>query len=195
LLEILIILVVLLIDQVSKHMTEANLALGESIPIWEGVFEFSNVHNTGAAWGMFAGGRWVFIPVTIAVCVLMLCFLFKQKARLGIIARICLALLFAGAVGNLIDRVFLGYVRDMLYFSLINFPVFNVADSAVCIGAGLMVIDTLFVKNGKSLFDVMESLFEKKSDCKSDCEFAEDLENKCVCDAEANEMNTEEEAE
>lgn len=160
-LEVLIIIVVLLIDQISKYLTETHLALSETIPIWEGVFELSNVHNTGAAWGMFAGGRWIFIFVTIITCSLMLFFLIKARDRLGIIARVCLALVFAGAVGNLIDRVLLGYVRDMLYFSLINFPVFNVADSAVCIGAGLLVIDTLFVKNG-SLFDVLEPMLEKK---------------------------------
>jgi len=162
LLEIFMILGVLAIDQYTKILTNAKLALGESIPVWEGVFEFANVHNTGAAWGMLAGGRWFFIVITLVTCAMMLYVLIKFHKNLGIVARICLALLFAGAIGNLIDRMLLGYVRDMLYFSLINFPVFNVADSAVCIGAGLMVIDTLFVKKG-SLYETIEPWLEGKN--------------------------------
>ena len=73
--------------------------------------------------------------------------------------RISLALIFAGALGNFIDRVALGYVRDMLYFKLIDFPVFNVADSAICIGAAILIIDVLFFK-GKTFID---SLDKKKN--------------------------------
>ena len=62
----------------------------------------------------------------------------------------CLALIVAGALGNFIDRLFLGYVRDMFYFSLINFAVFNVADAAISVGGVLLVIDVLFCKKGKA---------------------------------------------
>ena len=79
-----------------------------------------------------------------------------------VLTRVILSLLFAGAIGNLIDRVFLGYVRDMIYFSLINFPVFNVADSAITIAAALLVIETFFVKGKTTTFDLMESCFPKK---------------------------------
>ena len=65
---------------------------------------------------------------------------------MSVLTRIILALLFSGAIGNLIDRIFLGYVRDMIYVSLINFPVFNVADSAITIAAVLLVIETFFIK-------------------------------------------------
>jgi len=162
LLECLLFITVIAVDQYTKYLTEANLALGETVPVWEGVFEFANVHNTGAAWGMFAGGRWIFIAVTLVSCALMLYVLIKLHHQLGVVARICLVLLIAGAIGNFIDRIWLGYVRDMLYVSLINFPVFNIADSAVCIGAGLLVVDTLFIKSG-SLFDTIEPWFEKKA--------------------------------
>lgn len=159
--ELILIVGVLIVDQVTKFLTEAKLMLGETYPLWDGVFEFANVHNTGAAWGMFAGGRWIFIVITVAACALMAYILVKLRKDIGIVAQICLALLIAGAVGNLIDRVWFGYVRDMLYFSLINFPVFNVADSAVCIGAGLLIADTLFIKHG-SLFDALEPWLESK---------------------------------
>jgi len=188
LLEIIIIIVVLLIDQISKYLTEANLALGESIPVWQGVFEFSNVHNTGAAWGMFAGGRWIFIAITVVACAGMIFLLIKLRSKLGVIARICLALLFAGAVGNLIDRVLLGYVRDMLYVSLINFPVFNIADSAVCIAAGLLIIDTLFVKTG-SLFDALEPWLENSSKHRAETtETVIEQENSVLCNDTSKEM-------
>ena len=155
-LETSLIVLILIGDQLKKYLTERFLPLGASYPLWEGVFEFTNVHNTGAAWGMFSGGRAFFIVITVIVCSLMLALLAKKRRELGRLARVCLSLLIAGAAGNLIDRVILGYVRDMLNFSLINFPVFNVADSAVCIGAALLVIDVLFSKKG-SVFSVLES--------------------------------------
>lgn len=159
-LEGIIFSIVLIIDQVSKHLTELYLQSGKTYPLWEGVFELANVHNTGAAWGMLAGARWFFIIVTLLSCGGMLYLLVRFRKQLGIVARICLTLLLAGAIGNLIDRIFLGYVRDMLYFSLIDFPVFNIADSAVCIGAGLLFFDTFFIKKG-ALLDTIEPLFEK----------------------------------
>lgn len=67
--------------------------------------------------------------------------------------RFSICLLLSGAVGNLIDRVALGYVRDMIYVAAINFPVFNVADMAVCIGCGLMILDVLFFKGKKYIAD------------------------------------------
>jgi signal peptidase II len=83
----------------------------------------------------------------------------KEYKRMHTAMRISLALIFAGALGNFIDRVALGYVRDMLYFKLIDFPVFNVADSAICIGAAILIIDVLFFK-GKTFID---SLDKKKN--------------------------------
>jgi signal peptidase II len=82
---------------------------------------------------------------------------------MSVLTRIILALLFSGAIGNLIDRIFLGYVRDMIYVSLINFPVFNVADSAITIAAVLLVIETFFIKGRVTTFDLMEACFPKKN--------------------------------
>ena len=160
-LQCIIIAAVLILDQVTKYLTNLYLPLGASHVVWAGVFEFSNVHNTGAAWGMFAGARWFFIVVTLLVVVLLVLLLVRERRALGLLARICLSLLIAGALGNLIDRVFLAYVREMFYVSLIHCPVFNVADSAVTIGAVLLVIDVLF-GGTDSIFSVLEALEKKR---------------------------------
>ena len=162
LLEISIISIVLILDQVTKYLSERYLALGASSPVIQGVFQFTNVHNTGAAWGMLAGGRWLFIVITLVTVGLLCWLLLRRRKTLGFLARLCVALLIAGATGNLIDRVLIGYVRDMFDFCLINFPVFNVADCAVSVGAALLVIDTLFTKHG-SLLSMLEQK-ERKTD-------------------------------
>ncbi|HWQ05981.1 MAG TPA: signal peptidase II [Feifaniaceae bacterium] len=152
-LELIIIIVIMVIDQVSKYLIQVYLSpVGTSLPLIDGVFHLTNAHNTGAAWGMMQGFRWVFIPVTLIVGALILYVLIKNHKSLCIFSRITLALLFAGAMGNLIDRAILGYVRDFFDFCLINFPVFNVADSSLSVGCVLLVIDALFLKD-RSLFE------------------------------------------
>lgn len=151
-LEILIIIGFIALDQVSKYLSELFLApLGTSYPLWEGVFHFTSAHNKGAAFGMFSGGRWIFIAITIIVCIVVAWILIRKRKDVHILFRIALSFVLAGAVGNLIDRVILGYVRDMLDFCLIDFAIFNVADSALCIGALLLAIDLLFI-DGDVLF-------------------------------------------
>ncbi|MGN0784574.1 MAG: signal peptidase II [Candidatus Aphodomorpha sp.] len=154
-LELLLIVSVLIVDQVSKYLTELFIPFGTSVPLIEGVFQLSNVHNTGAAWGILAGKQWLFLVLTPVLCILLVLLLVKKRARIGTLGRICIALLIAGACGNLIDRAVLSYVRDMFDFCLIHFPVFNVADCAITVGAALLFLDTLFVKNG-SIFSALE---------------------------------------
>ena len=120
-LELIIIIVILALDQVSKYLIQVYLSpVGTSLPLIDGVFHLTNVHNIGAAWGMMQGFRWVFIPVTLIVGALILYILFKNRKNLTIFSRITLSLLFAGAIGNLIDRAILGYVRDFFDFCLIK---------------------------------------------------------------------------
>lgn len=154
-LEIILILAVLIADQVSKVLVENGIALGSSVPLWDGVFQLSNVHNTGAAWGMLSGARIAFLVVTPILCAALIWMLVRNRKSIGAWGRVCLSLLIAGALGNFIDRAILGYVRDMFDFCLIGFPVFNVADSAITIGAAMLCIDTLFRKNG-SIFAALE---------------------------------------
>ncbi len=154
-LELLLIVSILIVDQVAKYLTELFIPFGTSVPLIDGVFQLSNVHNTGAAWGILAGKQWLFLALTPIFCVLLVLLLVKKRARIGTLGRICIALLIAGACGNLIDRAILSYVRDMFDFCLIRFPVFNVADCAITIGAALLLVDTLFVKE-KSIFNALE---------------------------------------
>lgn len=158
-LSIIIILIVIAIDQLSKIACANALKLGESIEIIKGVFSIAYVENRGAAFGMLQNAQVFFIIATVIACGAMLYFMIKEYKRMHTAMRISLALIFAGALGNFIDRVALGYVRDMLYFKLIDFPVFNVADSAICIGAAILIIDVLFFK-GKTFID---SLDKKKN--------------------------------
>lgn len=153
-LELIIILAVILTDQAVKFVSERALSpLGTSVPLIDGVFHFTSTHNTGAAWGMLSGGRWIFIILTVVICTGILYVLVRTRKVLTLCSRISLSLIFAGAVGNWIDRLFLGYVRDMFDFCLIQFPIFNIADSALTIGAILLVVDVLFLKD-RSIMNV-----------------------------------------
>ena len=152
--EWIIIAAILGVDQLVKYLTDLRLVpLGTSVPVIPGVFQITSAHNTGAAWGMLPGKKWFFLVLTFLVCVFLVCFLIRYRRRLTVFARVTLALLLAGALGNAIDRVALSYVRDMFDFCLINFPIFNVADSALTIGCALLIVDLLFMKE-KSLFNM-----------------------------------------
>lgn len=152
-LEAIIVLLIVGLDQFTKHLTDLYLMpLGTSVPLIENVVHFTSAHNTGAAFGMLKGGRWFFLVVTVLVCGAMVFFLIKMRGRLHRMLRVILALLLAGAIGNLIDRVYLGYVRDMIELRFIHFAIFNVADSAVTIGVVLLIFDVFFGKS-KAFFD------------------------------------------
>ena len=114
----------------------------------------------------------VFVVLTSAFLAVLLWFYFKNRKQMRFLSRCILLLLFAGALGNLVDRVLLGYVRDMIYVSLIRFPVFNIADSSIVIGAGLLIIETLFLKNG--IFDLMEKKNKTKQQTSKEAENQKD---------------------
>ncbi len=108
--------------------------------------EFSYLENTGSAWGMMEGARIFFLVLTVVVLAFIFYVIYKMPdAKKYIPLKVMLILLGAGAIGNFIDRLFLGYVRDFIYFKLINFPVFNVADCYVTISMVLFAILILFV--------------------------------------------------
>jgi len=162
LLELIIIIVILALDQISKYLIQLYLSpVGSSLPVIGGFLQLTNVHNTGAAWGMLEGFRWLFIPMTLIVAAVLVYVIIRFRKKLTLFSRITLALLFAGAVGNFIDRVALSYVRDFLDITpWFSFPVFNVADSALSVGCVFLVIDALFLKE-KSLFERVS--FKKES--------------------------------
>ena len=131
------------LDQVTKMLAVEHLTKG-AIPLIDGVFELTYVQNTGAAFGLLKNQRWVFMSITAVVMVVMLVVLMSGRFRRYRLANIAGTLILAGGIGNMIDRVAHGYVVDFLYFKLINFPVFNVADCYVVIGAALLLIFFFF---------------------------------------------------
>lgn len=162
-LEIILAVFVLGLDQLTKWLAATRLIT--AYPIIPGVFELDYVQNRGAAWGLLQGGRVFFIVITVIICAALIYLMIKERKCMQLLSRIALTLIAAGAIGNLIDRAILGYVRDMLSFVLINFPVFNVADSSLVIGAILLIIDVFFTKN--SAFDVIEKSIKERKEKKS----------------------------
>lgn len=130
-------------DQIVKYAAARWLKPIGSIPVIEGVFHLTYVENKGAAFGILQNQRWVFIIIGVIMCMLMIWY-FAKNPREPLIMRISGAMILGGAVGNMIDRTRFGYVVDMFHFKLIDFPVFNIADSGVTVGATLMVIAVLF---------------------------------------------------
>lgn len=129
---------VFILDQLVKHMVLGSMHLGESIPIIKDVFHITFVLNPGAAFGMLEHQRWIFIAVALLVVVLALVF-YKHIQRESLITRIGAGLLLGGALGNLLDRIQSGLVVDFLDFRI--WPVFNIADIAICGGAAMLIWD------------------------------------------------------
>ncbi|KGJ88265.1 signal peptidase II [Thalassotalea sp. ND16A] len=141
-------IILLIVDQVTKHTVVAFMDYRESIAIMP-FFNLTYVHNPGAAFSFLAdqGGwqRWFFTIIAAVVSVLLVVWMAKTPKQDKLIA-IAFALILSGAVGNLIDRMLFGYVIDFLdfYYGSKHWPAFNVADSAIFVGAGLMIFDALF---------------------------------------------------
>lgn len=142
-LYIIIGILVLILDIISKHWALGALAAGEGIPLIPGVFHLTYVENTGIAFGMMENKRIVFITLSVIILAALFIYLLKAPRR-DVWLKLGTALVISGSLGNLIERVSKGYVVDFLDFRLINFPVFNVADIAVCVGAAALVIHFLF---------------------------------------------------
>ncbi|MDD5432203.1 MAG: signal peptidase II [Candidatus Omnitrophica bacterium] len=129
-----IVISVLFLDQLTKFLVVKNLALGSSIPIINGIFHLSLVHNKGAAFGILKN-QVPFLIATSLFTIILFYFALKDNKH-KIFYCVSLSLVLAGALGNLIDRVRVGYVIDFLDFRI--WPVFNIADSAITIGAVML---------------------------------------------------------
>lgn len=138
---------VVVADQVTKAIARSSLALNDSVPVIDGVLWLTRVHNTGAAFGILRGQQWLLIAVASLVLAVIAWTVVKVPLQSGLV-RAGLALVFGGAVGNLIDRVVLGGVTD--FFDLGWFPVFNVADIALDVGVALIVVWLLFSRDHRA---------------------------------------------
>ena len=130
------------LDQISKYLIVLNLDLYESIEVIPGVFRFTYIRNEGAAFGSMSDSRWLFMVMSVVMIVGILVFMFWKKPKSKLLMS-ALTMIVAGGVGNMIDRIRLGYVIDFLDFCA--FPnvwkwTFNVADSFVVIGAGIIIL-------------------------------------------------------
>lgn len=132
------------LDQLTKALIRGAMAVGDSFPLVDGVLWCTHVHNTGAAFGMFRGQRLPLILIALAV-VLVIGYALIHLKPTSVWARTALALVMGGALGNLIDRVVSGGVTD--FFDLGWFPVFNVADISLDVGAAILVVWLLFGKH------------------------------------------------
>ena len=159
--ELLLAAIVLILDQGTK-MWAADALSSHPLVLIPGALELTYLENRGAVWGLMQGWRIVFLVATFVFLTVIVWFYIRKRKDMTVLTRVILSLLFSGAIGNLIDRIILGYVRDMIYFRLINFPVFNVADSAITVAAFLLIIETFFVKGRATTFDLMEQCFPKK---------------------------------
>ncbi len=159
--ELVLTILILVLDQGTK-IWASRVLIQRPLVLIPGALELTYLENRGAAWGLMQGWRIVFLVATVLFLGVLIWFYAKKRKEMTTLTRVILALLFSGALGNLIDRVFLGYVRDMIYVSLIHFPVFNVADSAITIAAGLLIIETFFIKGRVTTFDLMEACFPRK---------------------------------
>lgn len=136
--------VLIAFDQYSKHLADVYLSSGKTVDIIPNVFELHYLENHGVAFGMLQDMRWVFIPVSIVLTVVLVWLLVRSPLRNSGLFRFSCYLCLAGALGNMIDRVALGYVIDFLYFKLIDFPIFNFADCYVVIATFLLIYFVLF---------------------------------------------------
>ncbi len=140
------VIVLIVMDQLTKSAAVRYLKGKNPIVIWQNVFELRYLENRGAAFGLFQNQRWIFLIMTFFVLIGLLYLYFKRipAERRYYPLYLISVLFFAGAVGNMIDRAAHGYVVDFFYFVLIDFPIFNMADIYVSVGAFLLVVLSIF---------------------------------------------------
>lgn len=145
------------LDQAAKYLALVNLKPIGSMVLVDGFMDLTFVKNHGVAFGMFSGQRWFILLLTGAITVALIYFYMKlPKTKEYQYVRMTMVLIFAGAIGNMIDRIFRGYVVDFFEFTFFSWPVFNVADIYVVIGVVILAFLILFV--------IKEPEEEKKKD-------------------------------
>ena len=141
------------LDQWSKYLTVQNISLGETKEFIPGFLSLTHLRNTGAAWSLLEGKMIFFYVITVIVSVVIIYLLIKNYKK-SIWYSVGLSFVLAGAIGNFIDRVRLGYVVDMLQTDFMNFPIFNVADSTLVVGGICifiyLILDEKAAKEGKN---------------------------------------------
>ena len=132
-------------DQITKYLVVTNIPLYADVPVLPGIVQLTYVQNTGAAFSMFQGMQWLFLIIFTALTALIIIEYFKKPMPFTKLERWCIAAIYGGGLGNMIDRLRLGYVVDMIETQFITFPVFNVADCFITCGCIAMMISLVFV--------------------------------------------------
>ena len=127
-------------DQVTKYLTVQNIPLFGKVEAIEGLFHFTYVQNTGAAFSSFEGMQWLFALIFLFFTVASVWEFWKKSMGFTIFERWCIAAIWAGGLGNMIDRIRMGYVVDMVCLDFMNFPVFNVADIFITCGCIVLLL-------------------------------------------------------
>ena len=131
-------------DQVTKLLVLQNIPLYGSVDAIPGLFHFTYVQNTGAAFSSFQGMRWLFVALFVILTAALIFEYFKKPMPFNKFERFCIAAVYAGGLGNIIDRVRLGYVVDMIEVDFVRFAVFNVADIFVTCGCIALAVSLIF---------------------------------------------------
>ena len=131
-------------DQFTKYLTVANIQPGQNVPFIPGLLRLTFVKNTGAAFSSFEGQQWLFALVFVVFTGLLIYEYFRKNMGFTSFERWCIAAIYGGGLGNMVDRVRLGYVVDMIETTFMEFPVFNVADCFITCGCGLLMIHLFF---------------------------------------------------
>jgi len=130
-----LIIGILVLDQVTKYMAETQLSAMNTYPLWENIFHLTYSRNTGAAFSILRNKQTLLIGITLVVMVFLSVYLYKSvQSQEPWMLNLALAMILGGGIGNLIDRVRLNYVIDFFDFTLINYPIFNIADCFIVIG-------------------------------------------------------------
>ena len=143
------------LDQFTKYLTVQNIPLHADVPLLPGVVQLTYAKNTGAAFSMLEGQQWLFVLIFVVLSVAIVWLVRSKKVPFSPFEWGCLAAIYGGGLGNMIDRVRVGYVIDMIETQFITFPVFNVADCFITCGCIAMLISLIFFnkdfwKDGKS---------------------------------------------
>lgn len=139
-----IVALTLVLDQWTKSLVRAGMQVGDSFPVIPGLLNLTYVRNLGAAFGMFQGNTWVFVACAVLISTIIIGYVTFSK-HTTTFETVSLALIVAGALGNLIDRITSVHVTDFFEFAFIDFPVFNVADCAITVGTVLFLVWVLFL--------------------------------------------------
>ena len=170
--DILLIAVLVVIDQLTKRTAEASLMNGPAYDIIPEVLQLYYLPggNTGAAWGLLSGHQLLFIIVTVVIVAAIIYILIRMPSdKKFTVLRVLLVFIAAGGIGNMIDRVYLGSVRDFIYIKIINFPIFNVADMYVSCSVVIMLFVVLLKYRDEDLKELEDSIrFKKQKSVVSD---------------------------